>query len=205
MFDETLIRYVTESLPDWVETSAWNVASQVACGANGGDDSEVLLSSKVTQIKQLTPESAIATFAKEVGVDAHGVQNSVYRIDWVVWVCSAKFNIHNPWEVSRRQEHIYIVASELLNADFTNDGMGTGGSFLKWIQEDHTNFDASSSRDVSSDVSSQVGDLVSEWGYEVAEWFGDDDDEPLTAKHHLFVGMKPNFRKKVISAIKANR
>ena len=75
MFDETLIRYVTESLPDWVETSAWDVASQVACDSNGGEESKVLLSSEVTQIKRLTPDSAIATFAKELGVDAHGAQN----------------------------------------------------------------------------------------------------------------------------------
>ena len=198
MLNELLIRYSSKSVPESIYSSALNVAEQIACDSNGGEESEVLLSSEITRIRRLTSKSAAAAFGNAINAET-----AVYRVDWVVWVCRARFQISDPWKVTQRQEHLYITEEELVNSDFTNNGFGISGEFLDWVQDEHTDFDASNSEDVPPDVASQVADMVADWGYKVAEWFG--TDEPISTRHPLLAKMRPSFRKSVVSVLKQHR
>lgn len=182
--------------------SALEIASTFACDSNAGVESEVLLSIDVHSVEHLTNESSLALFAAELqGYDKPG---PVYRIDWTAWVCKKQFDIHEPWKVVRTDDYLYLVEEELLNADFDNQGMGFSGRFLEWSQNCGESYDASTDKSVPSDVVDELLELVPDWGYEVDEWFGDDEEE-LSDQHPLLVNMLPRFRKVVMDTIRKSR
>jgi len=202
MKNEAQIKYSTKKVPDWAFDSGLEVASQIGCDSNAGEDSEVLLSVVLHSVRCLTKESASDAFAAEL--EEYDKPAIVYRLDWTVWVCKSEFDIDDPWLVSCRDDYLYLVEDELRDADFTNYGMGCNGRFLEWSQNSGECFDASIGGEVPDDVIDGVCDLIPEWGYKVAEWFGG-DDEKLSAKHPLLTKMLPRFRKVVMATIRDNR
>lgn len=189
-------------LPDWVMDAANEVAEQLGCDANAGADSEVLLSLEVTVVHRLEVDEAEELFS--AALKDYDQPGPVYQVEWVIWVCKTEFDLDAPWHVVRREGSVYLVEEELRNPDFENGGMGCWGRYLEWSQGSGESFDASSDRRVPDEVVDGLIDKVQDWGYEITEWFGR-DDEKLTAKHPLLVGMLPKFRKTVMQTIRANR
>ncbi len=186
----------------WEFSAALDVASSIGCDSNAGSESEVLLRVDVNTVERLTSESSLELFADEL--KTYDKPGPVYRLDWTVWVCRESFDINDPWLVLRKDDQLYLVEEELLNADFDNQGMGFGGRFLEWSQNSSQSFDASTDKNVPSDVVDGLLDLIPDWDYKVDEWFGG-DDEKLSVQHPLLVNMLPRFRKVVMDTITKSR
>lgn len=197
-----LPRYSSIKPSAWALDSAIDVASQICCDSNAGDESETLLDIELRAIQILTDESAQALFANQL----KGYDNPVrvYCIEWTAWICRQKFCIDDPWSVRQSVDCLFIVEDELRNADFNNYGMGCEGRYLEWSQKNWETFDASIESNVPNHVVDGLLELVPNWGFEVDEWFGGYDERP-SAKHPLLLNMLPRFRKVVMATIRGSR
>lgn len=128
----------------------------------------------ILSAKNLTTASALALFGNLADGPYPIDPATIWRVDWQLWVCVAKFNHKYPWQIELMKEHIYIDEKTLLDRDAVTYIMGPEYNWLEWQDDQQTTMEIDDARAPKAVLDGFCDLVETSWSENIREHFEDE-------------------------------